>query len=592
MKRNSSRTSLLVVAALLAATLSCTTQLGSPGRAPDGKSSVSGGRNPINGSGDPSDPSDPSSPSNPSDPSDPSNPSSPDLGTPTAPMRRLTEEELNHTVRDLFAGITVPSIVLNDGEGKGFDGDVARQTPSDLVVDELRTGSIAIAAAAVTRRDLLLPRQPGSDIADQHAAGHEFVAAFAPRALRRPLTQGELDAYDGLFDASLDEQTAIGPGAFDIAVQLVIQALLQSPSFLYRVEIGDAAAAAAAETVPVAPYEMASRLSYLLWGSMPDQELFDAAAADALRTPEQLEAQARRMLGEPGAHDAVLSFHRQWLDLDKVLDSPKDAATFPAWSTSLAESVRTEADAMIDEAIFGSGDGTLRSLLTTTTTRVDAQVAALYGIPAPAHDWDLVQLPGAQRAGLITDPAFLASRAHAVFGSPVLRGVFVLDRFLCEAPPPPAAVNTTPPSTVDPAAPTTNRQRYEQHVSDTACQGCHNMIDGIGMGLEGYDAIGRYRTTDNGFPVDDSGTLAPSGAGGTFAGGPELAEILADSPVVEDCVARHWLTWMRGRAEEAADQAQIDDVTGAFDGAGGDVKELLVAIVKTPAFRTLPKVTP
>jgi hypothetical protein len=195
---------------------------------------------------------------------------------------------------------------------------------------------------------------------------------------------------------------------------------------------------------------------------------------------------------------------------------------------------------------------------------------------------------------LITQASFLASRAHAVFPSPVLRGVFVLDRFLCQTPPPPLpSVDVTPPVADDERAPTTNRDRYTQHTFDPVCQSCHAGIDGIGMGLEGYDAIGRFRTVDNGFDVDDSGTLADTGVGGSFNGGPELAALLADSSLVSECVARQWLTWTRGRAEDDVDWPAVEAAAAHFQAADGDIRELLVAIVKSSSFRFLPgQVTP
>jgi hypothetical protein len=506
-------------------------------------------------------------------------------GVPSAPLRRLTQAELNNTLRDLFSGIAIPQVTLNDGQGKGYEGDVARQTPSDLAVDQVRTASIDVSAAAIAREDLLLERIP-ANAADQTQVGHDFVASFGARALRRPLDARESGVYTALFD------TALAQNDFEVAIELVIQAFMQAPSFLYRVEVGAGDSPELADASALTPYEVASRLSYLLWSSMPDQTLFDAAAANQLSTPDQIETQARRMLSDPRAQDAVLGFSRQWLDLDKVLTSPKDAATYPSWSDAVATSVRKEADELIREAVFGTGDGKLRTIMTTTTTHADANVAALYGIPAPANDWDLVTLPSTQRAGVVTQAAFLASRAHEVYPSPVLRGVFVLDKFLCMAPPPPGgAVVTTPPAPADPSStPTTNRQRYAEHTANPACQGCHRAIDPIGFGFEGYDAIGKFRTMDNGYPVDDSGTLSTVNAGGDYHGAVQLASLLADAPAVRDCVARHWMTLMRGRVEETNDDPQIAEVQSLFDTADGDVRELLVGMVRSLAFRTIPKV--
>jgi hypothetical protein len=504
-------------------------------------------------------------------------------GPAPAPLRRLTQAELNRTLRALFPVVELPFVELNDGDGKGFEGDVARQTPSDLVIEQVRAGAIAVSAAVAARPELLLPRAP-VDEADEVAVGRELVAQLGPRALRRPLEPGEAERYGALFEEMRNEH------GFAVAVQLVLQAFLQSPSFLYRLELG--ADGAVGPTVPLGSFEMASRLSYLLWSSMPDEALFAAAAAGRLSTPDELEAQARRMLADERAKDAILSFHRQWLDFDKILTVHKDTETHPSWSEALRASMRQEADAFIEEVFFG-GDATLRSLLTARTTRVDASLAALYGIAAPAADWSLVELPGAQRAGVLTQAAFLAGRSHAVNPSPVLRGVFVLERLMCEAIPPPSSeINTTPPEAGDEPGPTTNRQRYAQHTFDPVCQGCHAGIDGIGMGLESYDAIGAFRTLDQGLPVDDSGSLEATSVGGTFAGGPGLAALLADSEIVQACAARHWLAYAHGRSEDPADEPQLEEVNAAFGAAGGDVRELLVAIVRSPAFRNRPSIDP
>jgi hypothetical protein len=530
---------------------------------------------------------DPDVPPVPVDPAPPLPPTT-STGASAVPLRRLTEVELNNTLRDLFPSIALPHVTLNDGEDPsnrgGYEGDVARQTPSDLVIEQLRTASTTIATAAIAHKASLLPRAP-IDATDEVDVGHEFIADFGARAFRRPLEARELTAYNALFDLAREQVD------FDAGIQLVISALLQSPAFIYRVELGGAASDQFEGAAAVSQYEMASRLSYLLWSSMPDQELFDAAAQNALSTPEDIELQARRMLADAKAKDALLSFHRQWLDFDRVSQQERDAATYPQFNDALRTAMRKEADALVENVMI-NGDARLHTLLTTTTTRVDGALASLYGVTPPASDWDLVELPGDQRAGVLTQAAFLTSRAHAVNPSPVLRGVFILDRFLCMAPPPPGGeVNTTPPQR-DPNQQTTNRDRYAQHTFDPVCQGCHQGIDGIGFGLEAYDAIGKYRTEDNGLPVDDSGDLSGVGVGGTFEGGVQLAQTLADSPLVEECVARQWLTYARGRAEDEVDWGHIAEIAYAFRTNGGDVRELLVALVTSPSFRFMPQVTP
>jgi hypothetical protein len=512
---------------------------------------------------------------------------------PQAPIRRLSQAELNRTLRDLFDGITIPFVALSDGQppagsGAKFDADVARQTPSDLVIEQLRAGAIAVTAAAITRKDLLLPRQPNmADLDDQRAVGRELVAAFGPRALRRPFEGDEQQRYSAFFDQELDAE------GFDVAVQVVLQAFLMAPSFLYRVEIQGGPVDDDGQQ-DVRGYEMASRLSYFLWGTMPDPTLFERAEDGSLDDVDALEDEARRMLADAKAQDGVLAFHRQWLDLDRITATNKDAASHPSYNEFLRQSMRTEADLFISSVIFG-GDAKLETLFTSTTAPVNNSLAGLYGVPLPnppenGGAFQFVELPADQRAGIITQAQFLAARAHEIEPSPVLRGVYVLERFLCESPPAPdGSIDTTPPER-DPNVQTTNRQRFAQHTFDPVCQACHEGIDGIGMGLEGYNAIGQFRTTDNGLPVDDSGSLEATQVGGTFNGGPGLARLLADSKSVRACVARHWFRHSLGRHEEQLDEANYRGVRDEFESSGGNITELLVSIVRSPAFRVRPAI--
>ena len=509
-------------------------------------------------------------------------PSPPPPDVPPSPLRRLTEDELNHTLRDLFAGISLPHVTVTEDIGREFEGETSTQQPSDLVVEQLRAGMNAVSAAAVSHKDLLLPLQPTGP-EEYAAAANALIDAFLPRAFRRPVVPSEAS----LFRAFFDERAA--EADFDSALQLLLQAILQSPSFLYRFELAPTAGDGTGRVL-VEPYEMASRLSYFLWASMPDQELFEAARTGELWREDIVMAQARRMLADPRAEDAILSFHRQWLEFDRILQINKDASVHPTYNETLRQSMREEANRFILDVFIN--DGTLRSLLTSRTTHVNAVLAQLYGIPAPAATWERSELP-ADRAGILTQAQFLASHAHAVDPSPVLRGVFVLNRLLCESPPQPAGnINITPPSEQDEGgAGRTNRERYRAHEDIPSCKSCHVAIDGIGFGLEGFDAIGASRTQDNGRPVDASGSLEATAVGGTFTGAAQLAQILADSDQVERCVLNHWFRFGMGRHELPVDEPDLLAVREAFRAADGDVRELLVALVASDSFRTR-KATP
>jgi hypothetical protein len=473
-------------------------------------------------------------------------------------------------VGDLFPGIELPPPALApDPEVNGFDNDAQAQVPSPLLVEQLRGYAQAVARAATAEPERLLACAPGED---ERACGASFVRTFGARAFRRPLDDGELARFGAFLDL---HRARIGLAG---AVALVIEAMLQSPAFLYRIE--PVAPHGGHALVRLGPYETASRLSYFLWASMPDDALFDAAARGALSSTAGIEAEARRMLEDRRARSAVLEFHRQWLDLDRVLTADKDALAHPEWNDALRRAMWRESSLFVEHVLF-DGEGTVPALFTSRTALIDSEVAPIYGLSAP-ETGRAVELDAAERAGILTRAAFLAGHAHAVDPSPVRRGVTILRRVLCAPLPPPApGVDTTPPPAAEGA---TNRERYEAHLASPSCAGCHDAIGGIGYGLEGYDAIGRHRETDGGRPVDDRGTLAAIDQGGAFEGGVELSSRLAASADVRRCVATQWLRWGLGRTEAGGDAPTLDALERSMERSGGDLRELLVALVTSRAF--------
>jgi hypothetical protein len=487
------------------------------------------------------------------------------------PLRRLTHREYDATIRDLLGDDSHPSATFPpESSPTGFDNEAQALDVDGMLAEEYLAAAETIAAAADL--EALLPCDAAVDGED--ACAGQFIDEFGVRAFRRPLDADLRARYVALF---ADSRDAWG---FDRAIELVVVAMLQSPRFLYRVELGLAEDEGEA-MVRLDGWELASRLSYLLWGSMPDDELFAAAQGGELDTPEQVRAQAERMLADPRARAMVGEFHAQWLKLPALATISKDEAVYPGFD-ALRPALDEETRAFVEHVIFDD-DGDLRTLLTAPYTFVNADLAALYGVSSPGGtSLERVDLPAGQRAGLLTQAGVLAVHAKPDRSSPVLRGRFVRERLLCETmPEPPPDVDTTPPS-VDPDAST--RERFEQHTTDPSCAGCHVLLDPLGFGFEHYDGIGRWRDQDGASAVDASGSVVTGEGDVPFDGALELAEWLADSSQVRACVATQWFTWAHGRAPELVDACTTETLVDAFTAADGDIRELLVALTQTEAF--------
>jgi hypothetical protein len=291
------------------------------------------------------------------------------------------------------------------------------------------------------------------------------------------------------------------------------------------------------------------------------------------------------MLDDPRARTAVRRFHRQWLRLDRTLGAAKDPAVYPTFTDDVRASAVEETERFVEHVVF-DGEGDLRTLLTADYTFVDAELAAFYGIAAPGNAFARTELDATRRAGLLTHASVLAGAAKLDQSSPVLRGLFVRGRLLCdEPPPPPPDVDSSAPE-VDPG--TTTRERYAQHTEDPACAACHALLDPIGFGFEHYDGVGLWRDRDQNLPVDASGELMGTDVDGEFDGARELAEKLAGSEDVRTCFIEQWFRWAHGRAETGADDCTLDTLAARFDGEEVDVRDLIVALTQTEAFMLRP----
>ncbi len=486
------------------------------------------------------------------------------------PLRRLTREEYNNTVRDLLGDTTRPANAFPPDETVGGFESNSIAPATSLLVELYMDAAEGLASRARARLDAIAPCSAGK--AHEECAA-EFVERFGGRAFRRPLVDAERATLLSVY-ADKARETDHGAG-----IQLALEVILQSPQFLYRVEpIEGPAGTMRALT----GNEIATRLAYFVWSSTPDDELLDAAADGLLSSPADVERAARRLLADPRAKDGVRNFHRQWLGLRELETESKDVVVSPTFTPALKDAMVEETLRFSTHAVFSEGDA-VAALLTSKSSFVNAPLAKLYGVAPPAEDFALVDLPASQRSGVLTHASVLAVHATALETSPILRGKFVREKFLCqEIPPPPPSVNITPPS-IDPTR--TTKERFLQHRTDRSCSGCHELMDPIGFGFEHYDSIGAWRDVVGAFPVDSVGELSRAEtADGRFDGAVELGARLASSDQVRHCFATQWFRFALGRGERDEDAASIEHAYGAFAKKGFDVRELIVAIAMSHAF--------
>jgi hypothetical protein len=487
-----------------------------------------------------------------------------------SPLVHLTRSEYEATIADLLGvdGSVARSFAPNE-DTAGFEVG-ARVSP--LLAEQYIDAAEEIAREAVaTRLDDLLE----CDRAQEETCARSFIERFALRAFRRPPTSEEIDGLVALYRVGREYDFATG-------IEVVIAGALSSPSFLYRVEL-DPEGARSGDIVPADDFVVASRLSYFLYGSMPDDALFAAAAAGQLSDPAGLEAETRRMLEDERSKVGIRHFYREWLGLGALDTMRRDPELYPEFDLAMGQHLRGSLDAFIDDVY--TNDASVDALLAGSHGFVNGPLASIYGVEGVSGDAMMrVELPPDQRAGILTHPALLAVLSKPNQSDPIHRGLFVRQRLLCQQlPPPPDDIAVVAP---DPAPGLSTRERFAQHSTEPRCQGCHQLMDPIGFGFEHYDALGRYRETDEGQAVDASGeVLASEDADGAFVGVPELAERLAGSTQVRECVAVQWLRYAVGRTETYLDACSVAELQEDFASSGYDMRELLVAVVRSDAFR-------
>jgi hypothetical protein len=453
-------------------------------------------------------------------------------------------------------------------KGFSYDNSAIAGLVTSIHVEQYLKASVQVAKLALGNAAKLLPCSP----ATESACRTTLVQQLGRRAFRRPLTAAELARYEKL--ASLQD-------GHETAVEAVVRALVLSPHFLYRSEVG---VPQPDGTFRLSPHEIATALSYTFWGTMPDDELAAAADSGALASPDAIEAQARRLLASPRARPALAAFSAQWLGIEGVPSLARSSVLYPGWSAALGEAMLDESRRLVEHVVF-DGTGKLEELLTADYSFLNPQLASVYGASLPSGAGK-AQLPPERRAGLLTHGSVLASTSHSDQSSPIRRGLFVRERLLCQdLGQPPANAGGVPE--VDPKA--TTRERFRQHSSDPTCRSCHQYIDEVGFGMERFDAIGRYRTEENGQPIPPDGDMNDveglgTGTKGAYTSLPELASIVARSEAFHGCFARQAYRFAHGAMEGDADRCALQALEGRFEASGYDVRELWVAITRLPGF--------
>lgn len=501
-------------------------------------------------------------------------------------MPRLTAVQYRNALRDVLGEALPPAALEPDTNPYlFFNIGAATTTLSELGTQEYERAAASITEAIFAdakRRDALVrctPSAPGD------ACVQQLLSRLGLALLRRPLGAADLARWTTLAREVADGDALRG-------VRLALYGMLQSPRFLYRTAVG--------EPDPDAPgrrrytsYEMAERLSFLLWNTTPDAALLDAAARGELTDTASLQREAERLLESPRAREAVEAFFDQYLDLGDLAQLERDPARYPAASKTLGASLRTEVHLLVSDLVFRR-DADILGLFSTRRTFVNAELAALYGVRAPGATevaFVPVELPaGGPRAGVLTLGAFLALNAHPTETSPTRRGKYVRERLLCQlVPPPPGNVNTN----IDRSGgqPRTLRERLEEHRDNPACTGCHAIMDPPGFLFEGFDSVGAYRTAVDGIAVDTRAEID----GHAYQDGRDLGVALAADPNVAECLVKQLYRHAGARLDEVGDMRPIRELSESFARSGHRFRDLLIALVLHEGFRTLaatPEVTP
>lgn len=490
-------------------------------------------------------------------------------------LRRLTRSQFRESIRSLLGdAIVIPKLSEPDTIEDGLLSIGASATTfSPRGVETLESTSYSIAGQAVETGafSTFLTCTPQGVVDD--ACTNSFIETFGRLAWRRPLTTAEVDEIRGV--ATVSAQTL---SSFNEGLVFAMATILQSPYFLFRVELGPEMAAG--EQSDFTGLDLASRLSYFLWNATPDDELLNAAQSGALATREGLFAQASRLMEHPNARLGLRNYFSEQFQLYKLDTYSKDPEIFEHFHNQLGANAREETLQLLEYIVFDM-NGDFRDSVTADYSFVNSRLAALYAIPAPVKDgFGFTDLNSdSNRAGLLGHASFLGLHAHPVSSSATLRGRAVRNILLCQSvPAPPVDVDTSIP---EPSGTTlTLRERVAEHLTEPGCAACHQFTDPIGLALENFDGIGRFRERDNGALIDASGDLD----GEIFDDMIGLAAAVHEHPAFAPCMVKTLSHYAMGRVGSQRERNWLNTLSERFEVHGYRMKRLIMEFIMSPLF--------
>jgi len=496
-------------------------------------------------------------------------PSDSDL-PPRSMVRRLSRTEFDNTLRDVVLEDQRPANrFITEDVFTPFDNDYTTQTVSASLVDSLEALATDVAARTLAdpaRRAVVVPCVPTG--AGDEACFRQTIETLGRKLFRRAMTAEDVDPYVTLLAYATEDNSNV-TNDFYTAVDLLIRAILMDPEFLYRIEVGTPTATAG--VVNLTPYEVASRMAFVLWGTTPDDQLLDDAETTALTTSEGRHAVATRMLADARAREQLHRFHAMWLGY----------RTMPV-EASLVAAFRRETDALLDRVIF-TDQSSYVNVFQSSETYLDPALATHYGLPAPTGAQGWVPYGDSGRGGILSHGSVLSAFSKFTDTSPTQRGILIITRLQCtdvSAPPPDVQVDQPPAG----GNAVCKEDRYLEHTQSTSCAACHTLMDPIGFGLENYDISGRFRAHDNGLPectIRGQGLLPGVG---NFSGPKQLADMLVQTQDIQRCVVRQFNSFMIGRPVKNTEFLDVDRQAAAFEQTGFNLQQWLAESVSRQVF--------